>query len=62
MTRKELLDRISIDPNDCFGRPCPPSSVYLVLASAPSLPKGTSSHKIKGEKEFAKTTIFSYRG
>jgi len=22
MSRKELLERISIDPNVCFGRPC----------------------------------------
>lgn len=22
MTRRELLDRISIDPNICFGKPC----------------------------------------
>ena len=22
MTRSELLDRISIDPNICFGKPC----------------------------------------
>lgn len=49
MTREELLHRISIDPNVCFGKPCVRGTRIWVSLVLDFLASGTSVHEILNE-------------
>jgi uncharacterized protein (DUF433 family) len=46
MTKKELLSRISIDPNICFGKPCIRGHRIWVSLILDSLASGMTSQEI----------------
>jgi uncharacterized protein (DUF433 family) len=46
MTREELLGRISIDPNVCFGKPCIRGTRIWVSLVLDLLASGTSTAEI----------------
>lgn len=49
MTRSELLDRISVDPNVCFGKPCIRGHRIWVSLILDFLASGMSTDAILGE-------------
>ncbi len=49
MTKKELLDRISIDPNVCFGKPCIRGHRVWVSLILDFLASGMTIKEIMGE-------------
>jgi uncharacterized protein (DUF433 family) len=49
MTREELLARISIDPNICFGKPCIRGHRIWVSLVLDLLSSGTSVKEIMGD-------------
>jgi uncharacterized protein (DUF433 family) len=46
MTREDLLQRISIDPNICFGKPCIRGTRIWVALILENLAAGTSEEEI----------------
>ena len=46
MTREEVLERISIDPNVCFGKPCIRGTRIWVSLVVDSLADGVSEDEI----------------
>jgi uncharacterized protein (DUF433 family) len=46
MTRDDLLQRISIDPNICFGKPCIRGTRIWVALLLENLAAGTSEEEI----------------
>lgn len=49
MTREELLRRISIDPNVCFGKPCVRGTRIWVSLILDNLAEGVSERKLLEE-------------
>ena len=49
MTREELLSRISIDPNVCFGKPCVRGHRVWVSLILDLLADGASTEEILGD-------------
>lgn len=46
MNRKELLDRISVDPNVCFGKPCIRGTRVWVSLILENLSEGVREEEI----------------
>ena len=46
MTREQLLERISIDPNVCFGKPCIRGTRIWVALIVDNLAAGVSEQEI----------------
>jgi len=46
VNRKELLDRISVDPNVCFGKPCIRGTRVWVSLILENLSEGVSEEEI----------------
>ena len=46
MNRKELLDRISVDPNVCFGKPCVRGTRIWVSLIIENLSEGVREEEI----------------
>jgi len=49
MTREELLSRISVDPNVCFGKPCIRGHRIWVSLVLDLLASGMSAEDVLGE-------------
>ena len=46
MTRDELLKRVSVDPNVCFGKPCIRGTRIWVSLIVDNLAEGVSEHEL----------------
>ena len=46
MTREELLKRVSVDPNVCFGRPCIRGTRIWVSLIVDNLAEGVSQEEL----------------
>lgn len=59
MTREELLSRISIDPNVCFGKPCIRGRRIWVSLVLDLLAGGMKSQEIMEEYDLAEEDILA---
>jgi uncharacterized protein (DUF433 family) len=59
MTREELLSRISIDPNVCFGKPCIRGRRIWVSLIPDLLAGGMKPEEIMEEYDLAKKDILA---
>jgi uncharacterized protein (DUF433 family) len=59
MTREELLSRISIDPNVCFGKPCIRGRRIWVSLVLDMLADGMKSEQIMAEYDLTEDDILS---
>jgi uncharacterized protein (DUF433 family) len=59
MTREELLSRISIDPNICFGKPCIRGRRIWVSLVLDLLAGGMKSEKIMEEYDLTNEDILA---
>jgi uncharacterized protein (DUF433 family) len=57
MTREELLCRISVDPNVCFGKPCIKGRRIWVSLVLDWLAGGMTSDQIRAEYDLADEDI-----
>jgi len=49
MTREELLERISVDPNICHGKPCFKGTRVMLSIVLDSLAEGSTPEEILGD-------------
>ena len=59
MTREELLSRISIDPNVCFGKPCIRGRRIWVSLVLDFLAAGMSVPEVMEEYELAEEDVLA---
>jgi uncharacterized protein (DUF433 family) len=59
MTRDELLDRISIDPNVCFGKPCIKGRRIWVSLVLDFLASGSTIQELMREYDLAEADVLA---
>jgi uncharacterized protein (DUF433 family) len=59
MTREELLSRISIDPNVCFGKPCIRGHRLWVSLILDFLASGMSMQEIMAEYDIEEADVLA---
>jgi len=59
MTREELLNRISIDPNICFGKPCIRGRRIWVSLILDLLASGMTHKQIRAEYDLSEEDILA---
>ena len=59
MTREELLSRISIDPNICFGKPCIRGRRIWVSLVLDLLADGMKSEQVMAEYDLTEEDILA---
>ena len=59
MTREELLNRISINPQVCFGKPCIKGRRIWVSLVLDFLASGMSVERIMGEYELEREDVLA---